>query len=107
MERRYTELSLAEEVELTKDQLHVLDGLVVAAQDPRAVLDLILDSDDVEVAAELLRERLGLTEIQARAVLDMQFRRATRVDRNKVIERRDELGDQLSYLRGLDAGTSE
>lgn len=102
MGRRYEELSVADEVELTTQQLHVLDGLTVAARDPRAVLDLILDSDDVEIAAVALKDRFGLTEVQARAVLDMQFRRVARLDRSKLVERRDELADQLNYLHGLD-----
>lgn len=107
MQRRYTELPLADEVELTKEQLHVLDGVARAARDPRVVLDLILDSDDVEVAATALSERLSFTEIQTRAVLDMQFRLATRLDRSKIEERRDEVAEHLRYLRGLHRSTPE
>ena len=107
MPSRNEELPLAVEIQQTEEQLHVLDGLVIALRDPREVLDAVLAAEDANDARPLLRERLGLSEIQTSAVLDMQFRQANKLDRRKIEARRDDVSAHLAYLTGLDASTGE
>lgn len=107
MPDRNEDLPLAVEIQQTEDQLHIYDGLATAMRDPRLVLDLVLEADDVDDALAVLRARLGLDEVQAHAVVDLQFRRATKLDRRKLEGRRQEVGSHLEFLRQLDAETPE
>jgi DNA gyrase/topoisomerase IV subunit A len=101
MHSRNEELPLAVEIRNTEGQLHVYDGLMAAMRDPRAMLDVLLEAEDIDAARSELRTRLGIDELQANAVLDLQFRRATKLERGKIEERRDEIVAHLEFLRGL------
>lgn len=107
MPSRNEDLPLAVEIQQTEERIHIYDGLAVAMADPRVVLDLMLESADVEAAAASLRARLGLDEVQTHAVLELQFRRATGLERRNIAAWRDELREHLDFLRQLDAGSFE
>ncbi|WP_183092952.1 DNA gyrase subunit A [Nocardioides stalactiti] len=107
MPSRNEELPLAVEIQQTAEQLHIMDGLAIAMREPARVLDAVLLSEDVDDARTLLRERFGLSEVQTSAVLDLQFRQASRLDRRKIEERRDEVSAHLEYLRVHDAPPDE
>jgi DNA gyrase subunit A len=102
MSSRDEELPFAVELQQTEERLHILNGLVRGMQDPRAVLDLVLEAPDPAQARSTLQARLGLDEIQAQAVLDMQVRQATQLNRSKLEEHRQELDEHLQFLRTLD-----
>ncbi len=99
---RNEELPVAVELQQTEARLHVLDGLGIAIQEARAVLDVVLEAADVDAARNAVQTRLGLDEIQANAVLDLQFRRTTELDRRKIEEHRQELVEHAEFLRTLD-----
>src|SRR5689334_17969906 len=107
MPSRNEELPLAVEIQQTTEQLHIMDGLAIAMREPARVLDAVLLSEDVDAARALLRERFGLSEVQTSAVLDLQFRRASQLNRRMIENRRDEVRAHLEYLRGLDASPDE
>ncbi len=77
LRRRFPEPTPDEMLERVDDQLHVLEGLVSALQRREVVLGALDEGGDVAVARRLLVERLGLDELQANAVLDLQLRRLT------------------------------
>jgi DNA gyrase subunit A len=89
--------------ELNKAQAraHILEGLLIALDHLDAVIQTIRESPDVETARERLMERFGLTEVQAQAILDMQLRRLTGLERQKLEDEYAELLKQISYLEGL------
>src|SRR3954453_13125859 len=95
MRSRDDELPLALEVQRTEEELHIYDGLVIAMRDPHAMLDALLHGEDPDDAGLALQERFDLDGIQARAVLDIQLRRATARDRRRIEDRRRELADHL------------
>lgn len=64
----------------------LLRALSEALEDPQAFLAVILASEDREAAMAALQDRYGWDEVQAMAVLDMQFRRATRADRDLIMQ---------------------
>ena len=64
----------------------LLRALSEALEDPQALLAVILDCEDREAAMAALQERYGWDEVQAMTVLDMQFRRATRADRDLIMQ---------------------
>ena len=95
MSSRNEEMPLGVEVQQTEERLHIIAGLVRGMHEVRAVLDMLLEAPDTAQARSALQTRLGLDEIQAQAVLDMQFRQATQLNRSKLEEHRQELEEHL------------
>lgn len=69
-----------------KDRAHILEGLRIALDFIDEVIAIIRSSKDDASAMNSLIERFGLTEIQARAILDMRLRRLTGLERSKIEE---------------------
>ena len=86
-----------------RDRLHILEGLVIALDNIDQVVAIIRGSDDAAEARQRLQDALDLTEIQAAHILDMQLRRLTALEKQKIIDERDELIaliDELEKLLG-------
>ena len=69
---------------------HILEGLIVAVDNIDEVIAVIRGSEDVSSARSALMDRFPLSEIQARAILDMALRRLTSLETAKL---RDELAE--------------
>ncbi len=67
-----------------EDRAHILEGLRIAVDNLDAIIHTIRDSRDAAEAMPRLMEGFGLDEIQAKAILDMQFRRLTGLERQKI-----------------------
>ena len=67
-----------------QDRAHILEGLRIAVDNLDAIIHTIRDSRDPNAAMPRLMEGFGLDEIQAKAILDMQFRRLTGLEREKI-----------------------
>lgn len=67
-----------------QDRVHILEGLRIAVDNLDAIIHTIRDSRDPNEAMPRLMEGFGLDEIQAKAILDMQFRRLTGLEREKI-----------------------
>ena len=102
MPRRNEGLSLAAEIRQTEDRLRIYEALTQALSEPHAVLDVLLHADDPAAAMGALGKRFDFDEVQATAVTELQFRRVTLAEQGKIRDGRDELSEQLSYLRRLD-----
>jgi len=74
-----------------QDRLHVVLGLLIALDNIDLVISIIRNSETVPEARTELMEQLSLSEIQATHILDMQFRRLVGLERQKLIDERDEL----------------
>jgi DNA gyrase/topoisomerase IV subunit A len=98
MTDRDADLTADDELRSVREQLHVYDAIVVAANDAHAALDVVLDASDPDAARHALELRYGFTETQAWAVLEVQFRRMTALDRQKIEDRRDELVSRAAAL---------
>ncbi|MGC9468999.1 MAG: DNA gyrase subunit A [Anaerolineae bacterium] len=84
-----------------QERAHILEGLLIALDHLDAVIRTIRESPDVDTARERLVTRFGLTEIQAQAILDMQLRRLTGLERQKIEDEYGDLLKTISYLEGL------
>ena len=80
--RRRTEFDLGK----AKERAHILEGFKIALDDIDAVIKTIRASKTPETAFENLRTKFKLSELQARAILDMQLRRLTGLERSKIEE---------------------
>jgi DNA gyrase/topoisomerase IV subunit A len=91
---------LTAEVELRNAlyQLQVYEAIAVATNDAHSTLDAMLGASDPGAAQRELKERYGFSDIQAAAVMDVQFRRVTAIDRQKIEQRRRELAERVRVL---------
>ena len=80
---------------------HILEGLRIALDFIDEVVALIRASKTPQEAKERLRERFGLSEIQAQAILDMRLQRLTNLEREKLLEEYAELLKQIEYLTSV------
>ncbi len=69
-----------------EDRIHILRGLIKALDALDEVIALIRRSPTVEEARTGLRELLGIDEIQANAILEMQLRRLAALERQKILD---------------------
>ncbi len=80
---------------------HLLEGLAVALERLDEVIALIRAAEDAAVARAQLMERLGLSERQAQAILEMRLRALTALERQKVLDELAELRAKIADLRDL------
>ncbi len=80
---------------------HIVEGLLIALDHMDAIIKTIRESPDVETARDRLMAGFGLSELQAQAILDMQLRRLTGLERQKLEDEYAELLKTISYLEGL------
>ena len=78
---------------------HILEGLIIAIDNIDEVIQIIRSSYDD--AKERLMERLKLTEIQAQAILDMQLKRLSGLQREKLEEEYAELMKLIAHLKEI------
>jgi DNA gyrase subunit A len=78
---------------------HVLEGLLVALDNLDAILSLIRASRTPDEARTGLMNGFSLTEIQARAILDMRLQRLTGLEREKVKEEYNELLKRIENFK--------
>ena len=80
---------------------HILEGLLKALGDLDAVIALIRAAVDPEEARNGLMTRFDLTEIQARAILDLRLQRLTQLEAGKIQAEYDELQVRIAELRAI------
>lgn len=98
MTSRDPEFSPEEDLQDVLRQVHIYEAIATAASDAHAVLDIMLTASDPDAANRALADRYAFTEVQAWAVMDVQFRRLTATDREKIEQRRHELGERVNDL---------
>jgi DNA gyrase subunit A len=79
------------DLDKAEKRVHILDGLKIALDNIDEIVALIKKSKSDEEAANKLIERFGLTDIQAKAILEMRLRRLTGLEREKIEEELTEL----------------
>jgi len=95
--RRRTEYELQE----AEKRAHILEGYLIALDNLDEVIALIRGSRDPEIAREGLIEKFKLTEIQARAILDMRLQRLTGLEREKIEQEYAELQELIKKLKEI------
>ena len=80
---------------------HILEGLRIAVDNLDAIIHTIRDSRDANEALTRLMDGFGLDEIQAKAILDMQFRRLTGLEREKIEKEYQDLLITIADLKDI------
>lgn len=99
---RRTQFELRE----AEKRAHILEGLLIALDHLDEVIALIRASQTPEEARNGLVNTFSLSEIQARAILDMRLQRLTGLERNKIKEEYEELLKKIDFLRSVLANES-
>lgn len=94
---RRTQFDLAR----ARERAHILAGLIIALSQIDAVIAVIKKSKSPQEASEALCEKFGLTEIQARAILEMRLQRLTGLEREKIEAEYAEVNALIATLQGL------
>lgn len=89
------------------DELHLIQGLIIAIADIDDVIAIIRSSDDVASARARLIEAFELTDAQATYILDLRLRRLTKFSRIELEQRRDELERILAELDSIISSDDE
>src|SRR6476660_7895342 len=84
-----------------EEEAHILRGLLKALDALDEVIALIRRSATVDVARDGLIELLGIDELQAMAILNMQLRRLAALERQKLIDRHDELEAMITEFKAI------
>jgi DNA gyrase subunit A len=89
------------ELDKAKARAHILEGLKIALDHLDRVIRTIRESASAEVALQTLQTRFKLTEIQARAILDMQLRRLAALERQQILDEYRQVLENIAYLEDL------
>ena len=80
---------------------HILEGFIIALDNIDAVIKTIKESKDAPTASERLQSRFNLSEIQAKAILDMRLQRLTGLEREKIQQEYREVIETIERLRSI------
>lgn len=94
---RRTKFELAE----AEKKAHILEGLLIALDNLDAVINLIRASKTPEEAKTGLMATFNLTDIQAKAILDLRLQRLTGLERDKIKSEYEELLKLIAFLKNI------
>jgi DNA gyrase subunit A len=89
------------ELKEAKHRAHILEGYLIALDHIDAVIKTIKESKDEPTAKAALMKKFKLSDIQAQAILEMQLRRLTGLERTKIEDELALLKETIAYLEGL------
>ena len=84
-----------------REKEHILEGLTTALDNLDAVVQLIRQATDPTTARDGLMAQFGLSEIQAKAILEMRLQRLTGLERKKIIEDLEETRKRIKELQNV------
>jgi DNA gyrase subunit A len=103
LDHRQEVLTRRTRFELAKAQAraHILEGLVIALDNLDAVIRTIRESPSRDAARPLLMSGFALSELQARAILEMQLGQLANLERQRIVEEYEEIKKRVAYLEDL------
>lgn len=82
-------------------RLHIIEGLLKALEDIDNVIALIKASNNVQVAIEGLMKKYSLSEIQAKAIVEMKLRKLTGLEKVELEQENKELVEEANHLKSI------
>ncbi len=103
IEHRFEVITRRTQYELreAEKRAHILEGLLIALDHIDAVISLIRSSRDAEIARTGLMSQFSLSDVQAKAILEMRLQRLTGLERDKIQAEFDELTRQIADLKDI------
>jgi DNA gyrase subunit A len=103
VEHRHEVVVRRTEYELRKaeERAHILEGLIIASDNIDEVIALIRSSSNADEARSKLIERFDLSEIQAKAIVEMRLRQLTGLEQDKLRAEYDEILKTIEDLKDI------
>ncbi|MGH2665642.1 DNA gyrase subunit A [Flavobacterium sp.] len=103
VEHRHDVVTRRAQFDLRKaeERAHILEGLIIASDNIDEVIQLIRASKNADEAREKLIERFKLSEIQAKAIVEMRLRQLTGLEQDKLRAEYEEIMKLINYLKEL------
>lgn len=103
VEHRHDVVTRRAEYELKKAQerAHILEGLIIASDNIDEVIAIIRSSKNADEARTRLIERFSLSDLQARAIVEMRLRQLTGLEQEKLRAEYEEIMKLITYLNEL------
>ena len=89
------------DLEKARARAHILEGFKIALDNLDAVIRTIRNSDSADAALTALQTNFSMSELQAKAVLDLQLRRLAALERQKITDEYGEVIKQIAFLEDL------
>lgn len=89
------------ELRKAQERAHILEGYIIALDNLDAVIKLIRESSTPNIAQEGLITSFGMTEIQAKAVLELRLQRLTGMEIDKIREEHAEIMKLINHLKEI------
>jgi DNA gyrase subunit A len=89
------------ELRRAREREHILLGFQIALDHIDEIIELIKKAADREAAREGLQSRFALSELQAKAILEMQLQRLTGLERQKILDELAEVQKTIARLREI------
>lgn len=89
------------ELRKAEERAHILEGLIIASDNIDEVIALIRSSSNADEARNKLIEKFELTEIQAKAIVEMRLRQLTGLEQDKLRGEYDELVKTIADLKDI------
>ncbi|MHC5352723.1 DNA gyrase subunit A [Myroides sp. LJL115] len=89
------------ELRKAEERAHILEGLIIASDNIDEVIAIIRSSSNPEEARTRLIERFSLSDVQARAIVEMRLRQLTGLEQDKLRGEYEEIMKLITHLREL------
>ena len=84
-----------------QERAHILEGLIIASDNIDEVVRLIRASKNPQAAIEALKQRFGLDDVQAKAIVDMRLAQLTNIQQEKLHEEYEEIERRIAYYEQI------
>ncbi len=89
------------ELKKAEERAHILQGMIIASDNIDEVIKLIKASSNAEQARQKLIEKFSLSELQAKAIVEMRLRQLTGLEQDKLRAEYDELLSTIEDLKDI------
>ena len=94
------------ELDKAEKRAHILEGLIIASDNIDEVIQIIRSSADADQARQRLMDRFELSEVQAKAIVEMRLRQLTGLEQDKLRAEYDDVQNQIVDLKDILANES-
>ncbi len=89
------------DLDQAEKRAHILEGLIIASDNIDEVIAIIRSSQNADIARERLMERFSLSDLQARAIVEMRLRQLTGLEQDKLRAEYEEVKKLIEYLNSV------
>lgn len=100
-EREVYTRSFENELDKIQKRLHIIDGIIIAIQNIERVIEIIKKSASTAAAQSALMQEFNLSDVQAKAILDIKLARLARLEVSKYVDERNALASRAEELNRI------